>query len=221
MGRWRHSRRRTGLLESSLNHLGLARFGMSCDELDSSVSVQLRPVRRQDLPWMVQMMTNRELVGSHNWSGEMPDPDELNRHFSHRLDIDGFISRQSGRLVVELTDGRAVGDVTWRSERWGPSPKSRCLAFGIALLPPHRGHGYGTEAQRLLIDYLFDLDQELNRIQSDTAIDNVAERRSLQKIGMIEEGRIREAEFRDGQYHDHIVYGILRSEWQALAETTR
>ncbi len=170
---------------------------------------------------MVQMMTDRELVGPHNWPGSMPDPDELDQRLRHRLAVDGLISRESGRLVVELTDGRAIGDVTWRSERWGPSPKSRCLAFGIALLPQHRGHGYGTEAQRLLIGHLFDLDRELNRIQSDTAIDNLAERRSLDKIGMIEEGRIREAEFRDGQYYDHVVYGILRSEWQTLGESAR
>jgi RimJ/RimL family protein N-acetyltransferase len=168
---------------------------------------------------MVEMMTNRELVGPYNWPGSQPEASELEQRLRHRLGQDGLIARESGRLVVELVDGTAAGDVTWRSERWGPSPKSRCLAFGIALLPQYRGHGYGTEAQRLLIDFLFGLDEDLNRIQSDTAVDNIPERRSLVKIGMVEEGRVREAEFRDGSYHDHIVYGILRSEWQTQART--
>ncbi len=191
---------------------------MGSDDLDFPSGVRLRPVSPEDVPWMVQMMTNRELVGRHNWPGSKPEASELEQRLRHRLGQDGLIARESGRLIVELIDGRAAGDVTWRSERWGPSPKSRCLAFGIALLPQHRGHGYGTEAQRLLIDFLFDLDEDLNRIQSDTAVDNIPERRSLAKIGMIEEGRVREAEFRDGSYHDHLVYGILRSEWQAQAE---
>lgn len=71
---------------------------MVCDELDSSGGVQLRPVRPHDIPWMVQMMTDRELVGPHNWPGSMPDPDELDQRLRHRLAVDGLIPRESGRL---------------------------------------------------------------------------------------------------------------------------
>jgi aminoglycoside 6'-N-acetyltransferase len=52
-------------------------------------------------------------------------------------------------------------------------------------------------------------------VQSDTAGDNAAEQRSLEKAGMTREGVVREAEWRDGRYHDHILYSILRSEWES------
>jgi RimJ/RimL family protein N-acetyltransferase len=36
----------------------------------------------------------------------------------------------------------------------------------------------------------------------------------MEKIGMTREGRLREREFIKGQWHDHLVYAILREEWQ-------
>ncbi len=123
-------------------------------------------------------------------------------------------------MVVEL-DGRVpIGDVSWRSERWGPSAGSRCLAFGIALLPEFRGQGHGTDAQRQLIAHLF-ATTEVHRIQSDTAIDNPGERRALEKIGMHREGVVRQAEYRGGRYHDHILYSVLRPEWDEARSITQ
>ena len=133
------------------------------------------------------------------------------------LERDGLLGAQSGTLVVELTDGTRVGDVSWRTERWGPSAKSACPSIGITLVPDHRGYGYGTVAKRLLIDHLFQ-NTAAHRVQSDTAADNPAEQRALVKAGMCEEGVVREAEYRNGAYHDHILYSILRSEWSGGAD---
>jgi RimJ/RimL family protein N-acetyltransferase len=174
--------------------------------------MRLRPVDHDDIGWLVAMAGDPVLVGEHNWPGTAVDLDERVREMTARLDADGMIGEQKGTMVVELDDGTPIGDVSWRTEHWGPSDKSRCPAFGIALLPEHRGKGYGTVAQRLLVDYLF-ANTSTNRIQSDTAIDNPAEQRALEKIGMMREGVVRQAEYRNGQYHDHVLYSILRSEW--------
>jgi aminoglycoside 6'-N-acetyltransferase len=161
---------------------------------------------------MAEMACDPELVGEHNWAGEPRIRSEVEHDLRTRFHADGL----EGTLIVELDDGTWIGDINWRTERWGPSARSKCPAFGIALLPDHRGHGYGTAAQRLLIDHLFIRDPQLERVQSDTAADNHAEQRSLEKVGMEREGVVRHAEFRDGHYHDHVLYGILRSEWEAL-----
>jgi RimJ/RimL family protein N-acetyltransferase len=182
----------------------------------SSKAIRLRRVSVDDLAWMTEMACDPELVGRHNWGGEPRDRAEVSNELRQQFDVDGFVGSASGTLVVELVDGLPIGDVSWRTEQWGPSTRSRCPAIGIALLPPFRGAGHGTVAQRLLIDRLFMLDEELHRVQSDTAVDNVAEQRALTKVGMTVEGRVRSAEFRDGMYHDHLLYSILRSEWELL-----
>ncbi len=153
-------------------------------------------------------------ASEYNWTGEPRDPADIEAELRDDFDRDGLIGDNGGSLVVEFGDGTRIGTVGWRTERWGPSPGSRCFAFGIALLPGFRGKGYGTEAQRQLIDYLFE-HTTTHRVQSDTAVDNPAERRSLQKTGMVEEGIVREAEWRNGAYHDHVLFSILRPEWEA------
>ncbi len=161
------------------------------------------------------MLTDSEAVGEHNWAGVERRPSQVRADLKRSLKADGMITSEDGTLIVELLEGNApIGYVSWRTEQWGPQEESRCLAFGVALLPEHRGKGHGTIAQSQLIDFLFSATQ-VHRIQSDTAIDNPAEQTALRKIGLVEEGRVRGAEYRSGVYHDHLLFSILRPEWAA------
>ena len=177
--------------------------------------VNLRPVEADDLAWLAEMTCDRRLVGDHNWAGEPRDFDEVLAESRERFEGDGLLGEATGSLIIEHVDGTRIGEVSWRSTQWGPSAKSRCPEFGIALRPEFRGRGYGTTAQKLLIDYLFTRDPDLHRVQSDTAADNGPEQGALSKAGMTVEGVVRNAEYRDGTYHDHVLFSILRDEWQA------
>jgi len=172
--------------------------------------VRLRPLRRDDLDWLVEMTADPVAVGEHNWAGPV-DRHELRGRLVDETSHRGPLRVGAGRLIIELLDGTPIGDVAWRTERWGPSPESACPAIGITLLPAHRGVGYGTEAQRLLVELLIRLGA--HRVQSDTADDNPAEQRALERVGFLREGVVRDAEFRNGTYHDHVLYGVVRREW--------
>ncbi len=175
--------------------------------------LRLRHIQPADIEWMAAMACDPEQVGTHNWAGESRSVAEVEAQLREQLESGQLQGRYNGGLVVEIDGDTPIGDVSWRPAQWGPSIKSRCPAFGIALKPEFRGRGFGSRAQRLLIDFLFERDPELERIQSDTADDNPAEQRALLKIGMTQEGVVRSAEFRDGEYHDHFLYSILRNEW--------
>ena len=177
--------------------------------------IRLRPAVPDDLGWMATMAADRDLVGDHNWTGEPRDREEIERELGEQFADDGLLGPGSGTLVVELEGETPIGEVQWRTERWGPSARSTCPAIGIALLPEFRGLGHGTTAQRLLVDHLFETDESLHRVQSDTAADNPAEQRALEKTGMVVEGRVRNGEYRDGAFHDHLLYSVLREEWEA------
>ncbi len=79
------------------------------------------------------------------------------------------------------------------------------------MAPEARGRSYGSEAQRLLADWLF-ATTSANRVEAATDIDNVAEQRSLEKAGYQREGVLRGAQFRAGGYHDLVFYARLRSD---------
>lgn len=118
-----------------------------------------------------------------------------------------------GRLMIERTDtGEPVGSCSANPRQWGPNPLSTAWNIGIELIPSARGRGLGTEAQRLLIDWLF-THTETNRVEASTDVDNHAERRALEKAGLRFEGIALGAQHRGGTWHDLAVFGLTRAGW--------
>ena len=74
--------------------------------------------------------------------------------------------------------------------------------------------GYGTEAYKLWIDFLFEK-TGLHRLGASTWSGNIRMIKVAEKLGMIEEARIRQARIVEGEYFDAIKMGILRLEWEA------
>ena len=85
--------------------------------------------------------------------------------------------------------------------------------IGYALLPNERGKGYGSEAIRIMVDYLF-LSKNIVRIQAETHPQNIASQRVLEKVGFKNEGVVRKSSFVRGEWRDRYLYSILREEWK-------
>jgi RimJ/RimL family protein N-acetyltransferase len=123
--------------------------------------------------------------------------------------VDG---RLRGEFFVERrSDGAIVGTISYRRVSYGPGERSGAWMLGIELIPDGRGQGLGTEAQRLLADWLF-ATTPANRVEASTDVDNLAEARSLEKAGFTREGINRGAQFRAGAYHDLVMFSRLRSD---------
>jgi RimJ/RimL family protein N-acetyltransferase len=86
-------------------------------------------------------------------------------------------------------------------------------AIGYALLPNERGKGYGSEAIKIMIDYLF-LSKNIVRIQAETHPRNMASQRVLEKAGFRKEGIVRKSFFSRGEWRDAALFSILRDEWK-------
>lgn len=123
-----------------------------------------------------------------------------------------MVSPERGLLLIERRNDRSViGDVGWHPVSYGPGDGSRALNIGVSLIPEGRGHGHGSEAQRLLAELLFRL-FDVERIEAMTDVDNAPEQRSLEKAGFTREGIMRRAQFRAGSHHDLVSYSILRED---------
>jgi RimJ/RimL family protein N-acetyltransferase len=121
-------------------------------------------------------------------------------------------NEHNGSLLIErIGDGVPVGTIGYRKVMFGPPPDSDAWQIGIDLPAETRGRGYGTEAQRLVADWLF-ATTPVNRVEAATDIDNAPEQRALEKAGFVREGVLRGAQFRAGTYHDLVYYSRLRSD---------
>ena len=56
----------------------------------------------------------------------------------------------------------------------------------------------------------------MNRVELTCATDNLRSARLAERAGFLLEGLLRQAEWLDGKFVDHYVYGLLRSEFLAL-----
>jgi RimJ/RimL family protein N-acetyltransferase len=171
-----------------------------------AVRLRLRPVRRDDLDTLERWWETPEVQSRFNWFG-FPPPGFLRSRFEEN----GMLGDDYGNLLVELVDGTLIGDVSYNAVRHGPGGGSRAYNIGITVLPEYRGQGLGAEAQRLLADYLF-AHTRVERIEAGTDVENVAEQRALEKAGFTREGVLRSAQFRDGAFHDMVLYSRLRGE---------
>ncbi len=98
------------------------------------------------------------------------------------------------------------------------SLSSRSATFGILIGEKSKqGIGLGTAATRLILRYAFD-ELNLNRVELSVFADHDRAIRVYRRAGFVQEGRARQAFFRNGRYHDALTFGILRDEWEDRSE---
>jgi RimJ/RimL family protein N-acetyltransferase len=84
--------------------------------------------------------------------------------------------------------------------------------IGYWIGKPYWGRGYCTEAASAVIEFAFS-SYNLHRIFATHFLRNPASGRVMQKLGMTQEGILRQHAKRWDRYEDFAVYGILRGEW--------
>lgn len=121
----------------------------------------------------------------------------LDRHFNGRV-----------QWIIESPDG-AVGWLIL----WTVSEEHRTAEIGYTIAEAARGKGYATEAVRLLVALAFDPEGlNFERLQAITAVENLASRRVLERVGFTQEGILKGFLIIHGRRVDHVIYGLLRDE---------
>lgn len=80
------------------------------------------------------------------------------------------------------------------------------------------GKGIATEVTKKILKVGFS-DYNLHRIMLTVSEPNIGGSKAYEKAGFKLEGKLREAAFRDNEFHNKIIMSILKSEWEAR-ETT-
>jgi RimJ/RimL family protein N-acetyltransferase len=86
--------------------------------------------------------------------------------------------------------------------------------MGYALASAAWGCGYMAEALTALLDHGFG-QMQLNRVEADVDPRNLASARSLERLGFVKEGLLRERWIVDGEVCDSALYGLLLADWRS------
>ena len=101
-----------------------------------------------------------------------------------------------------------VGDCGCRTS----TENGRQAEIGFTLAPAHQGKGYGTEAVRALLGYLFGA-RGMHRVSAGCDPRNTASARLMERVGMRREGHQVESYWSKGEWTDDLLYAILAHEW--------
>lgn len=172
--------------------------------------IQLAPCDRQNLKIIWDIGFREARPEWKNWDGPYFDDDYSSyQTFAAFLDDNAEFYENEGRRCI-LYDGKPVGIVN----RFWKDAKTRWLEVGITLFEaPTWGHGIGTEALKLWISETFNDFPELEHVGLVTWSGNHRMMRVAEKLGMVQEARIRKVRFYNGVYYDSVSYGVLREEW--------
>lgn len=109
--------------------------------------------------------------------------------------------------IVNLKDNAFMGHISLFN--FGPHEMSATM--GIYIGKEFRRHGYGQEAIRLFIDYIFNT-QRLNAIHLEVFGFNMHAFKTYEKLGFKECGRWHKALYHQGKAHDIILMELLRED---------
>jgi len=170
--------------------------------------LRLRAVERGDIPHFQAWLNDPEVT--HGLALYLP---------LSTLDEEKWLERISQEdphekpLAIEIKDGdgwRLVGNCRLFHIEW----TNRCAELGIFIGDKAAwNQGYGSEAVRLLLRHGFET-LNLNRIFLRVYSTNPRAIRAYEKAGFVQEGCLRQAVYRCGQYADVYIMGVLRSEWE-------
>jgi [ribosomal protein S5]-alanine N-acetyltransferase len=118
------------------------------------------------------------------------------------------VRRRSANFAVRVPSGPSlVGCVGLRDI----DPEHLQAELGFWIGREWWGSGYATEAAREVVRYAFD-QLGLNRIYAHHMVRNPAAGVVLRRIGMRQEGVLRERVRKWGVYEDVVVYAVLRAD---------
>lgn len=118
-------------------------------------------------------------------------------------------ARNTGLNTVILFNGEIVGVAGYNEINWA----NKTAYIGYWLGEEYQGNGIMTRVASALTDYAIS-ELKLNKVEITAAVGNKKSRAIPERLGFVEEGHIRQAEWLYDHYVDHVVYGILAAEWQ-------
>jgi RimJ/RimL family protein N-acetyltransferase len=128
----------------------------------------------------------------------------------HRAVLDQSQDPRTGYFlaVVEKQSNKLMGEATLhvRSARW------RQGEIGWGISQDHAGNGLATEIGLAMLRFAFDA-LRLHRVYAQCRLENAASRRIMAKLGMRQEGVLRENVLARGEWWSSVQCAILSTEW--------
>lgn len=172
----------------------------------------LRPLEDRDVEAFSSYRSDPEIARYQGWGA--PYTIEQAEEFieQQKMVTPGEIG-QWLQLGMELkVDGLLIGDVAFQVIK----DSHHQAELGMTLSQPFQGKGYGTEAVRELVRYLF-ADLNVHRIIANCDPENISAHRLLERVGFRCEGCFIDSLWYKGGWASELWFALLDREWKGLS----
>lgn len=178
--------------------------------LKDGEKVALRLATKEDLDLIYYWKYIDKEQAAKKWNGPyILDPIITKEEFQDKWEKNKEIFPKVPSTLIITVNNKFIGTV---GSYW-VDKNTNWLETGIVTYDKNFWNGgYGSEAYKLWIEYLFEK-TNLHRLGMSTWSGNDRMMRVAEKVGMQIEAKIRDARVVNGQYYDAIKMGILRNEW--------
>ncbi|WP_435333157.1 GNAT family N-acetyltransferase [Haloarchaeobius sp. TZWWS8] len=166
-------------------------------------TVDLRPLEEDDLEFCRDELNDPRVRSSLGMCTPINMQQEENWFENQLCDDDS-----SGLHLAISLDGEPVGVINahYVDETNGNT------TLGCWLGADFHGQGYGSDATRALLSYLFE-ERRLEAVRAEAFAFNEKSRGLLESVGMEQVARIPNWVFVDGEHHDTCVYVVTADQW--------
>jgi RimJ/RimL family protein N-acetyltransferase len=169
--------------------------------------VKLRAYKKEDLKSCVEFINDPEV--KQNLTPGIPFPFKYEDELKWYDSLNPMSEKSYSFAIETLEEEMYIGGLGINSVDW----KNSVAVVGIFLGKDYFNLGYGTDAMKIIIKFIFE-QMNINKIKLFVYSFNKRAIRTYEKTGFRVEGVLRQEIFRNGEYHDEIIMGLLREDWK-------
>ena len=178
----------------------------------SGTLVALRALEREDLTVVHKWQNDEEIMRlARSFLDHVISKEALEAEFARELK--GEDAGRRAYIIEEKSTRKPGGWATIRIQQF----RRRMTGADVGLALGEKtawNRGYGTETAKLLLDEVF-RQLTLHRAEWWTYAENNGSVQLAKRPGFKEEPRLRDAVFFDNRYHDLVVLGLLKQEFES------
>jgi RimJ/RimL family protein N-acetyltransferase len=172
-------------------------------------TINLRAVERRDAPLLYRWCNDPVVMDGWGWSAPARSMQTVTAQVEDWLAREIVFGRPEA-LIAESLAGDPVGLIIVRTDR----PEARSVELSLLVDADHWGQGFGFDITETTLEACFN-GWGVHRIGVCVEEGNVRALALYRRLGFKEEGRLRQAAFRDGRYADVLLFSLLADEWSA------
>ncbi len=168
--------------------------------------VNLRPMKKEDIELAVKYEADEDVTNNYFMGMNLfPTKDMWEKWYEGITKDDEDFS-----FAVENKEGLYIGGCFTSWLNW----KNRTTYIAVFIgNPDYRSKGYGTEALRIFLGFLFN-ELGLRKVKLNVFSFNKRAIRCYEKCGFTVDGINRKEVYRNGEYHDNLAMSITKEAFE-------